>query len=226
MVVLGIIGLLSIIIGVLSLIWLIVSSFTKHNKKPPLILLAVCAGIFIIDLISTSTIQENQAKAAAQSSSKLAASKSSEKKFSESLNKMGNEAAKEDSRKLKEGSSTSVSTSSSSTEKVSQPYGTANLIRVKTLAVSQDPDNENSQHFLVKHNGKYYLINYTGKDYYDSKGNEAVTGATISVKGDETGYGNVTESLVNENSDFETYQGQKVIIVESTNKKLHVIKAY
>jgi hypothetical protein len=122
MVVLGIIGLLSIIIGALSLIWLIVSSFTKYSKKPPLILLAVCVGIFIIDLISTSAIQENQAKAAAQSSSKLAASKSSEKKFSESLNKMGNEAAKEDSRKLKENSSTSVSTNSSSTETPAQKY--------------------------------------------------------------------------------------------------------
>jgi hypothetical protein len=122
MVVLGIIGLLSITIGVLSLIWLIVSSFTKYSKKPPLVLLAVCAGIFIIDLISTSAIQENQAKSAAQSSSKLAASKSSEKKFSESLNKMGNEAAKEDSRKLKENSSTSVSTSSSSTETPAQKY--------------------------------------------------------------------------------------------------------
>ncbi|MFT8609960.1 MAG: hypothetical protein ABF690_10100 [Liquorilactobacillus nagelii] len=121
-------------------------------------------------------------------------------------------------------SSKPSSSSSSSSENSSQPYGSIHLTNIKALAVSQDTYDKNSQHYLVKHNNKYYLVNYTGKNYYDSKGNEAVSGATISFKGDETGYGNITKSLVNEDKDFEAYQGQKVIIVESNH--LSVSKAY
>ena len=90
--------------------------------------------------------------------------------------------------------------------------------KIKVLSAAQSIDDQKQQYFLVKYQGKLYMINYTGED-----GQSAVEDSLISTKGENLGTGTVTSSQVKMGINSE-YKNKKAVIVSS--KKIKVNKAY
>lgn len=90
--------------------------------------------------------------------------------------------------------------------------------KIKVLSAAQSVDDQKQQYFLVKYQGKLYMINYTGED-----GQSAVKDSLISTKGENLGTGTVTSSQVKMGISPE-YKNKKAVIVSS--KKIKVNKAY